>query len=288
MSRKALRWIIFGALLVLVAGIAVTNSISNARFEARLGRADVRAFSEFADRADAYNLFISMEVPARLRLVQALGNWESAKAPGTLLGLSRDPNRSVREALRIALTQQARRPEADFTNVMQVTDAPSRAILIDALVEAGESGRKIAESAFLGPGSRANASAALIRFGESSLPFLTSLLGNADHSVALDAADTLARIGPRGSNSEIGPSLWRLFLRTPDRVQQDNLIPILAAFGTVEASDLFEETLADLAAPTRLRSAAAAGLSRIGRQEFLRGFLNDPDPDVRAAASGQR
>ncbi|MCW5947817.1 MAG: hypothetical protein KIT74_12400 [Fimbriimonadales bacterium] len=286
MSRKALRWIIFGALLVLVAGIAVTNTISNARFEARLARADVTAFSEFADRADAYNLFISMEVPARLRLVQALGNWESAKAPGALLGLSRDPNRTVREALRVALTQQAQKPGADFTTVMEVTDAPSRAILIEALVEARESGRRIAESAFLSPGSRMNASAALIRFGETSLAFLTSMLGHSDHSIALDAADTLARIGSRGSDPAIGQALWRLFLQTPERLQQDKLIPILAAFGSVEAANIFEETVSDQTAPPRLRAAAAAGLYRIGRLEVLKEFLDDPDPGVRAAAAG--
>lgn len=285
MTRKTLRWAIFVALLLVVIGIAVTNSISNARFTARLSAADPTSLAEFARRPDAYNLFISLDVPARLRIIGLLGKWRSPAAPKTIIMLARDPEIEVRAALVEALAQQI----GDGTNLAEVggtTDPAQRSTLIEALVLAGEPGLRQARSLFENQAARPNAAAALIRFGTPSTDYLIQALGSDDMGITMDAVETLSRIGDVPIGGDTRSLLWSLYQRAPDVQQKDRLLPILAQFAVEEAAPIFGETLADEAAPPKLRASAARGLSRLGLTEILAPYKDDPDPDVRSAAGG--
>lgn len=287
MTRKTLRWAIFSALLAIVVGIAATNSVANARFSAKLRAADPEALSEFAERPDAYNVFIAFDRPTRLKIIHELGRSRLPGAPTAIALLSRDPDISVRNALVEALAKQTSQG-ASLDQIAATTDPAQRALLTEALLAAGPTGLRTAQEFFLRPEFRVNAASALARFGGKAAPFLIEQLRGEDTDLAMDAAETLVRLGAIPQESELTAALWSLLLRVSDLSSKDRLLPILARFPVPEASPLFLETLSDQAAPPRLRLAAAIGLRRLGLTDELERFGDDPDPDVRAAAAHHR
>ncbi len=288
MSRKALRWLIFFGLLGVVVSVAVMNAVSNAKFVSRLHRADPSAFAEFSERPDLYNLFISMAPPARLKLVEALGSWNSPSAPATLVLLARDPDLRVRAALVDAMARQATAESPGIVATLATSDPAGKAIVVEAVSRSGEAGRRVAEAAFSDAGARETASNVLIRFGGEAQAFLAARLGDPEVGVALDAADVLVRIGRKTTDAGVPGALWALYDRLTTQQERDRLLPILAEFGVGQAQDLFVSTLRDETAPTKLRAASALGLRQIGAMQYLGEFQNDPDPEVREAAMGER
>jgi HEAT repeat protein len=301
--RKYLNYILFGAVVVLVVGLAVNHSRHMRALVDALSSSDKQARSAAAAELIESEQFmdsISGEpVSVRVQAAAALQTLGNDKAVGQAIPMLKDTDKPVRDRAVVTLEAIGGNSPANIAQLvtgLKDGDPYVRKGVVTALTDPvhGIGPRpgvvqaivKImkAEGGARGPGGDVLGNPTFVQRGASaeSVPLLLTQLGDKDEGVRAGAADALGKIGdPRAV-----AALQQLVAKDTATVRRV-AIGAIALIADPAGEDTLIQAIKDPTADNEARAQAAGGLGRIANPTAIKTLvdgLNDDDLNLRAAS----
>ena len=301
--RKYLSYLIFGVLVLVVAGLAVNHSRHTRQLvDAMTGGAPnerVAAAKELL-AAEQFTDSISGELPAvRVKTAETLELMGDPTAVKQILPLLKDQYKEVRERAAFALMHIGDKTPENFAEMLaglKDGDGNVRKGTISALTDpAGGIGPKPGvpeaivaymkkEGDSRGPGGDVLSSPKFTQGGSNpvAVPLLVAQLSDTDEGVRKGAAEALGKIGDKAAV----PKLIELSQKDTAQVQRV-AIGALALIADVSAESTLTAAVTNPATNGEARSQAAAGLGKIATPTAVATLiktLTDDDLKLRSAA----
>ena len=305
--RKYLNYIIFGAVVLLVVGLAVSHSRHMNSLVAELSGNDAQAHVHAANeliKAEQFGDAISGELPeTRVKAARALQDVPTADGVKQTLVLLKDQDKTVRaQALETLKKIGAHSQETIDALVVGLKDgdvnvrkgtiaaltAPTEQNGIGPLPNVVQAVLAIIkkEGDARGPGGNVLSSPRFLEAGVRgiSVPVLIGYLGDKDNGVRGGAADALGKIG---DESAVQPLIT--LLNAPDTTPDLKRIATgaIALIAAPSCEPSLTEAVNNVAADNDARAQATLGLGKIATPTAIATLvhaLNDDDLKLRSAA----
>lgn len=305
--RKYLNYIIFGAVVLLVVGLAVSHSRHVRMLIDELAGNDAQAHAAAATeliKAEQFGDSISGELPeTRVKAARALQDLPTADGVKQALALLKDQDKTVRvQALETLKKIGAKSQETVDALVIGLKDGDVnvRKGTIAALTAPAEQGGigplpNVVQAVLVimkkegdarGPGGNVLSSPRFLDAGvrSVSVPALIAYLGDKDNGVRGGAADALGKIG---DESAVQPLVT--LLNAPDTTPDLKRIATgaIALIAAPSCEPSLTEAITNVSADNDARAQAALGLGKIATPSAIATLvraLNDDDLKLRSAA----
>ncbi len=275
--------LVFGLAVAGVMGSALWNNIATNRLIEQATGTDINqqitALRQMAQRDDFYDLLQSRKPPARLRVANAVEQWNEPDAVKVALAMLRDPEPKVRDRFLQSLKVIGGNHLDALAEGLKHSDSKVKSGTIQVMTQLGLQSLPVALKAFEDAGARPAAMEVLVQFGSASVPGLLNILQKAqDEGLQLDTITALGRIGDRRATNAILP-----FLKLP--VEKRRIV--LTALGGIadpRTENILIEALRSEREDPDARAQCALGLGQIGSPTALRALLTGlSDPNLTVA-----
>jgi HEAT repeat protein len=301
--RKYLNYIIFGAVVLLVVGLAVNHSRHMRYLVDSLSSSDPEtrkaAATELIDSEQFMDAITGEPISTREKAAEALEVLGNDKAVKQLVSFLKDPDKPVRERVVLALEKIGATSDKNIKELvagLKDGDPYVRKGTITALTDPQNGiGPKLgvvkaivdlmkSEGGARGPGGDVLGDPKFVQNGanQESVPLLLTQLQDKDEGVRAGAADALGKIGdPRAV-----PVLITLMHKDTAGVRRV-AIGSIALIADKSGEDALKEAIQNPNDDSEARAQAAAGLGKIATPTAVSTLieaLNDDDLKLRSAA----
>lgn len=301
--RKYLNYIIFGAVVLLVVGLAVNHSRHMRYLVDAMASSDAQARKQAAEELIQGEQFMDSvtgePIETRVKAAEALEVLGNADAVKQAVAFLKDPDKPVRDRVVQTLETIGNRSPDNIKELvaglkdgdpyvrkgtMTALDDPAHGIGPKPGVVAAIVDQMKADGGARGPGGDVLGSATFLRQGahKESVPLLLAQLKDKDEGVRGGAADALGKIG----DPQAVPALKELMHSDTPGIRRI-AIGSIALIADKSGEDALTEAIDNTDDDNEARAQAAAGLGKIATPSALATLvkaLNDNDLKLRSAA----